>query len=54
MTGNRLRWILEDLFEAIAKTSIEPFYAQDKVTMVPGSEGKESLLRKCLEVKLRG
>lgn len=55
MTGSRLRWILEDLFEAIAKTCVEPFCARDMVAIASSNELEDTRpLRKCLEVNLRG
>jgi tubulin--tyrosine ligase len=31
LTGVRLTWILEDLFVAIGKVCVEPFFREDKV-----------------------
>lgn len=54
LTGPRLTWILEDLFAAIGKTCVAPFFGgpvseeQWKI-----GETKESF-RKCLAVEVRG
>lgn len=55
MTGSRLKWILEDLFELIGRTCVEPFFDRDNI----GESGKftqdvsSCILRKCLAVNLR-
>ncbi|GBE78305.1 Probable tubulin--tyrosine ligase [Sparassis crispa] len=61
LTGPRLTWILEDLFRAIGKVCVAPFF-----TPVQCKEGEEhdistwqvgdtrEALRKCLEVQVRG
>lgn len=55
LTGARLRWVLEDMFEAIAKVCIGPFFgvAGYKWESWEVGETKEGL-RKCLEVGVRG
>ena len=55
MTGERLQWILEDLFEAISITCVKPFFSLD----YPGRDGdgssnseKREFLIKCLDIPL--
>jgi tubulin---tyrosine ligase len=59
LTGSRLTWILEDLFVAMGKVCVEPFFGA-KFAGATG-EGKEwgiseirHGLRKCLDVEVRG
>ncbi|EJD03975.1 tubulin-tyrosine ligase [Fomitiporia mediterranea MF3/22] len=56
MTGARLRWILEDLFDLIAKTCIHPFFSGGDMVVMASSNETEGgcALRQCLDVKLRG
>ncbi|KAI0361738.1 tubulin-tyrosine ligase [Trametes cingulata] len=59
LTGPRLTWILEDLFKAIAKTCVTPFFADDgspireAVQAWQVGEVRENL-RKCLDLQVRG
>ena len=54
LTGPRLTWILEDLFAAIGKTCVAPFFSAplDETAWKVG-ETKDTL-KKCLEVEVRG
>ncbi|KAI5124716.1 hypothetical protein M0805_004322 [Coniferiporia weirii] len=53
MTGPRLRWVLEDLFELIGKTCVGPFFKDEKSDEVLLSLFDDTReLRKCLEVNL--
>jgi hypothetical protein len=60
LTGDRLGWILEELFDGIAYSCVKPFFRQGE----QGGEGKNEVqnwqvgeerfgLRKCLEVEVR-
>ncbi|KAF8912819.1 tubulin-tyrosine ligase [Gymnopilus junonius] len=53
LTGPRLTWILEDLFESIAKVCVEPFFS-DRKDAEPWivSEVKHNLL-KCMDENIR-
>ncbi|KAL5534260.1 hypothetical protein ACEPAG_722 [Sanghuangporus baumii] len=57
MTGTRLKWILEDLFELISRTCVEPFFNREIFgeVRIPCRTGLESscAFRKCLVVNLR-
>ena len=52
MTGERLQWILEDLFEAISRTCVASFFSLDVDEAVERNGDKRMLLRKCLDVSL--
>ena len=54
LTGPRLTWTLEDLFAAIGKTCVAPFFSAplDETAWKVG-ETKDTL-KKCLEVEVRG
>lgn len=52
MTGERLRWILEDLFEAMSRTCVAPFFSIDIDETVERNGEKRRLLRKCLDINL--
>lgn len=60
LTGPRLTWILEDLFHAIGKECVEPFFQKsDEAQREAASEVWEvgqtrNGLRKCLETQVRG
>lgn len=47
LTGARLTWILEDLFEAIAKECVGPFIGVE-------SARRDGRLRECIHVSVRG
>ena len=49
MTGERLRWILEDLFVLISRTFVAPFFNKEQAS---DPDDNCSLLRKCLDVNL--
>ena len=59
MTGPRLTWVLEDLFNDIAETCVAPFFQDRPAENVPdekeGKEGyeksRETLLRECYKRK---
>ncbi|KAI8995534.1 tubulin-tyrosine ligase [Trametes punicea] len=59
LTGPRLTWILEDLFKAIAKTCVLPFFspvaspAREVSNGWKVGETRENL-RKCLDLQMRG
>ncbi|PCH33551.1 tubulin-tyrosine ligase [Wolfiporia cocos MD-104 SS10] len=57
LTGPRLTWILEDLFRAIGKVCVTPFFTssdqRDNQTKWEVGEMREAL-RKCLDVEVRG
>jgi tubulin---tyrosine ligase len=59
LTGPRLTWILEDLFVAMGKVCVEPFFAT-KVAHTSREEKEWGVseirhgLRKCLDVEVRG
>ncbi|KAF9270377.1 tubulin-tyrosine ligase [Marasmius fiardii PR-910] len=48
LTGQRLKWILEDLFIAMAKICVEPFVMDQSVEKWPVGEVRGNLI-KCLE-----
>ncbi|KAF7306678.1 hypothetical protein MIND_00459500 [Mycena indigotica] len=50
LTGPRLSWILEDLFIAVGKACVDPFFTQE-ITPWPVGETREGLI-KCLEMEL--
>ena len=54
LTGPRLTWILEDLFAAIGKTCVAPFFGEplDETEWKVGET--RAALKKCLEVEVRG
>ena len=57
LTGPRLTWILEDLFDSIAETCITPFFAakNDLTTAEPWAVGEvRHHLVKCLDEQVRG
>ena len=55
LTGPRLTWILEDLFDSIAKTCITPFFAENLTTAEPWAVGEvRHHLVKCLDEQVRG
>jgi tubulin--tyrosine ligase len=62
LTGPRLTWILEDLFIAIGKVCITPFFSTGNNRAQSGSTGFPDWgvgetrhgLQKCLEVDVRG
>jgi len=57
LTGPRLTWILEDLFDSIAETCITPFFAEknDPTTAEPWAIGEvRHHLVKCLDEQVRG
>ncbi|KAI0662721.1 tubulin-tyrosine ligase [Cubamyces menziesii] len=59
LTGPRLTWILEDLFKAIAKTCVAPFFSAEGSPIQQDVDGwkvgevKENM-RKCLDMQVRG
>ena len=54
LTGPRLTWILEDLFKAIAKTCVEPFFSREPVPAnLEVGETREHL-RLSLDLQVRG
>jgi len=53
LTGPRLTWVLEDLFDAIARVCVDPFVRDVPVEAWPVGETRHHL-RKCLETKVRG
>lgn len=55
LTGERLTWILEDLFKAIALVCVEPFFNTEKNTIKDDwkiGQVRQGL-KKCLEVPMR-
>ncbi|KAF8496676.1 tubulin-tyrosine ligase family-domain-containing protein [Gautieria morchelliformis] len=55
LTGARLRWVLEDMFEAIARVCIGPFVGLEKCRWENWQVGEtKEGLKKCLEVGVRG
>ncbi|EMD41782.1 hypothetical protein CERSUDRAFT_147092 [Gelatoporia subvermispora B] len=60
LTGPRLTWILEDVFRAMGKVCVEPFFSKsnstDTETAVDAWEVGQTRheLRKCLDVQVRG
>jgi tubulin---tyrosine ligase len=55
LTGARLRWVLEDMFTAIAKVCIGPFFGVQGCRWEDWQVGEtKEGLRKCLEVGVRG
>lgn len=56
LTGARLSWILEDLYVAVGKTCVEPFFSGSDRTMnktwIVG-ETRHGLI-KCLDEEVRG
>jgi len=57
LTGPRLTWILEDLFDSIAETCITPFFddKNDLTTVEPWAVGDvRHHLVKCLDERVRG
>lgn len=57
LTGPRLTWILEDLFDSIAETCITPFFAKENkpITEEPWTVGEvRHHLVKCLDEQVRG
>ncbi|KAH8120298.1 tubulin-tyrosine ligase [Phellopilus nigrolimitatus] len=54
MTGPRLKWILEDLFELIGKTCVEPFFGGNaEAFTVLNSRDRTTAFRTCLKITLR-
>jgi len=53
LTGSRLTWILEDLFEAMAHVCVDPFVRDSAVEAWPVGDTKH-YLKKCLQTKVRG
>jgi len=53
LTGPRLTWVLEDLFNAIARVCVDPFVRNVPAEAWPVGETRHHL-RKCLETKVRG
>ncbi|KAF8584494.1 tubulin-tyrosine ligase, partial [Ramaria rubella] len=55
LTGPRLRWVLEDMFKAMAKVCIGPFFGVRGCEWESWKVGEtREGLRKCLEVQVRG
>jgi len=53
LTGPRLTWVLEDLFNAIARVCVEPFVRDVPVEAWPVGQTRHHL-RKCLGTRVRG
>lgn len=53
MTGERLRWILEDLFKTTSRTCVLPFFAQTKKEGPSCDCDKLGSFRLCLDIPLR-
>lgn len=55
LTGARLGWVLEDMFQAIANVCIGPFFGVEGCRWANWEVGEtKEGLRKCLEVHVRG
>ena len=55
LTGPRLRWVLEDMFTAVARVCVGPFFGIDGCEWGTWKVGEtKEGLRKCLEVGVRG
>lgn len=55
LTSPRLRWVLEDMFDAIAKVCIGPFLGVQGCRWESWNVGEtKEGLRKCLEIGVRG
>ncbi|RDX55970.1 tubulin-tyrosine ligase [Lentinus brumalis] len=55
LTGPRLTWILEDLFKAIAKTCVEPFFSKESAPVGNWKVGETNQnLRLSLDMQVRG
>jgi tubulin---tyrosine ligase len=55
LTGPRLEWILEELFEATKETCIVPFFSGTHAHIAQKQRGNDSpRLRKCLDIQIRG
>ncbi|RPD82658.1 hypothetical protein L226DRAFT_549318 [Lentinus tigrinus ALCF2SS1-7] len=53
LTGPRLTWILEDLFKAIAKTCVEPFFSKEPAPVDWKVGGTRENLRLSLDMQVR-
>lgn len=53
LTGPRLTWILEDLFIAIGKVCVEPFFSNERHEGWSVGDNRHHLI-KCLEEEVRG
>ncbi|KAH9937589.1 tubulin-tyrosine ligase family-domain-containing protein [Fomitopsis serialis] len=54
LTGPRLTWILEDLFAAIGKVCVAPFFGGAGAGTEWGVGETREALRKCLDIEVRG
>ncbi|CAE7184786.1 unnamed protein product [Rhizoctonia solani] len=52
LTGQRLNWILVDLFKGIAHTCVKPFFETTQPASNP-DQGSKQWLRKCLDIEAR-
>ena len=54
LTGPRLMWILEDLFESIARVVVEPHLVTGEPLERGEASEKDRHLSKCLDIEVRG
>ena len=53
MTGAQLRWVLQELFVAISRNFVAPFFRCTKGARSDEEDGGEQLLKLCLELDIR-